>query len=287
MKLNPKIFFYLSLLGILACNQNPDYELSHKVPPIDSQREAKILSTFFGLDNALPRTAIALSPKAPGNDGMPVVFSHELNPETLQASDFSIKTAKGNLFQADVVTLRPADEAFELRTILLIGNYGNHPDNEPIEVEIVGDLLARSGQNYKGQKVNVTPLEKGPFLSYAEYFKIDEAYPYVSEGSGCDCPKEKTNRVVRTVWAGGVRALNGEELGDKELTNFNVFMQNGTDTLMVHPFQIADIDDNDNNIDLCIKEEGTPVSVSVKANTAIDPRDDTNDFTQINILSRW
>ena len=61
-------------------------------------------------------------------------------------------------------------EAFELRTVLLIGEFGNHPDDELVEVSIIGDLLARSGQNYKEQKVSVTPLEKGPSLSYAEYF---------------------------------------------------------------------------------------------------------------------
>jgi len=261
--------------------------LSKEIPPISKQRDAKVLSAFFGLDNALPLAAIGLSWKAPGKDGMPVVFSHEINPTTLEASDFKIKTAKGNLFDVEVVTLRPAVEAFELRTVLLIGEFGNHPDDEPVEVSIIGDLLARSGQNFKGKKVSVTPLVKGPFLSYAEYFKLDDSYPYVAEGRGCDCPREKTKMVVITVWAGGVRALNGEELGAKELQNFRVALQIGNDTLSVHPFQIADISDNDNNIDLCIDKEGIPLKVSVKANTAIDPRDDANDFTNVEIVSRW
>lgn len=275
------------LVNFAACNQMPEFILSDEVPPIDSKREAKVLSAFFGLDNALPARAALISPKAPGKDGMPIIFSHELDPATLDESDFKIKTAKGNYFKVEVASFRPAIEAFELRTVLLIGDYGNHPDDEPIEVEIIGDLLTRSGQNFKGQKKNVTPLEKGPFISYAEYFKIDEAYPYVSEGNGCDCPKDKTNLVVRTVWAGGVRALNGEELGDNEINNFKVFLQKGKDTLEIQPFKIADIGDNDNNIDLCIKEEGTPFSVSVKANTAIDPRDDPNEFTTLKIVSRW
>ncbi len=277
----------LIICSFCACNNSTDYILSDTIPPIDSKREAKVLSAFFGLDNALPRTAVAISPKAPGKDGMPIVFSHELDPTSLDPSDFKIKTAKGNLFDVEVASFRPAIEAFELRTVLLIGDYGNHPDNEPIEVEIVGDLVARSGQNFKGQKVKVTPLEKGPFLSYAEYFKLDNTHPYVAEGRGCDCPKDKTTTVVRTVWAGGVRAMNGEELGERELQNFKVTMVNKKDTITVTPFQIADTDDNDNNIDLCIKEKGLPLSVSVKVNTAIDPRDDANDFTSIKILSRW
>ena len=280
------LLFCLTILSF-SCNQKQNYTLSDKIPPINQQREAKVLSAFFGLDNALLLGTVGLSWKAPGKDGMPVVFSHELNPTTLEASDFKIKTTKGNLFDVEVVTLRPAIEAFELRTVLLIGEFGNHPDDEPVEVTIIGDLLARSGQNFKSQKVSVTPLEKGPFLSYAEYFKLGDSYPYVEEGRGCDCPREKTNMVVRTVWAGGVRALNGEELGTKELENFRVHLQMGKDTLWVHPFQIADIGDNDNNIDLCIDKEGIPIKVSVKAHTAIDPRDDGNDFTSLEVVSRW
>ena len=274
-------FFYL------RANERLQPILSEEIPPISQQRKTKVLSAFFGLDNALPLAAIGLSWKAPGKDGMPVVFSHELNPTTIEASDFKIKTAKGNMFDVEVVTLRPAIEAFELRTVLLIGEFGNHPYDEPIEVSIIGDLLARSGQNFKGQKVGVTPLVKGPFLSHAEYFKLDNNYPYVIAGRGCDCPTEKTKMVVRTVWAGGVRAVNGKELGAKELQNFKVALHIGKDTLIVHPFQIADLSDNDNNIDLCIDKEGIPLTVSVKANTAIDPRDDGNDFTNIGVVARW
>ena len=275
------------LLFIVRANQQLKPILSNENPPINQQREARVLSAFFGLDNALPLRAVALTWKAPGKDGMPVVFSEEIDPNSLDASDFNIRTAKGNSLDVDVVTLRPAAEAFELRTVLLIGEFGNHPDDEPVEVSITGDLLSRSGQNYKGKKVKVTPLAKGPFLSYAEYFKLDDNHPYKEEGSGCDCPKGNTSIVVRTVWAGGVRALNGKELGTEELQNFKVDLLNGNDTVQVHPFQIADIGDNDNNIDLCIDNEGIPLKVSVEARTAIDPRDDANDFTSSEVVSRW
>lgn len=279
----------LAFCAFISCKNSSDtnYTLSERIPQIDKTREAKVLSAFFGLDNALPRSAIGISVKAPGKDGMPIVFSHEIEPSTLDASDFKIKTSKGEVFDVDVVTLRPAIEAFELRTVLLIGDYGDAPDNEPVEVEIVGDLLARSGQNYRGQKIAVTALREGPYLSYAEHFVVDDAYPFNQRGRGCDCPK-KTTTIVRTVWAGGVRAMDGEELGDKDLQQFTVTLEKRRNkTIDVHPFQIADTGDNDNNIDLCINEKGKPISVSVKSNTAIDPRDDPNDFTTIKILSRW
>tara|TARA_B100000497_G_C7653458_1_gene393221 strand:- start:564 stop:704 length:141 start_codon:yes stop_codon:yes gene_type:complete len=42
-----------------------------------------------------------------------------------------------------------------------------------------------------------------------------------------------------------------------------------------------------NKIDLCIDLEGIPLKVSVDDNTAIDPRSDANDFTSLEVVSRW
>lgn len=103
------------------------------------------------------------------------------------------------------------------------------------------------------------PLVEGPFVSYAEYFEIDEKYPYVESGNGCDCPKEETQVVVRTVWSGGVRNKDGKELGEAELGYFHVTMVHEQDTFEVNPFQLADLHDNENNIDLCIKKVGIPM----------------------------
>ncbi|NRA48977.1 MAG: hypothetical protein HRU12_07570, partial [Phaeodactylibacter sp.] len=72
-----------------------------------------------------------------------------------------------------------------------------------------------------------------------------------------------------------------------ELEHFRIKLKVGDDTIEVTPFQIADLGDNENNLDLCLKEKGTPVSVTVDANVAIDPRDDLNPETSIEILSRW
>ncbi|MEL6624216.1 MAG: hypothetical protein AAFQ92_01740 [Bacteroidota bacterium] len=89
--------------------------------------------------------------------------------------------------------------------------------------------------------------------------------------------------VVKAVWSGGVRALSGEELGENEKNAFTVTLVDGTDTLQVHPFQLADLGDNENNIDLCLKEMGIPILVEVVENVAIDP----NPKTQIKVVSRW
>jgi hypothetical protein len=218
---------------------------------------------------------------------MPLVFSHEIAPKTLDASDFLITTRDGSTRKVGFASFKPAVEAFELRTILLIGELGNAPNNEPVEVSIVGDLKSRDGQNLKGQKIAVTPLAEGPFLSYAEFFTLEDDYTYNSKKRGCDCPKNNTAVVVRTVWAGGVHSLNGKELGERDLHRFKVKLVYGADTTIVTPFKIADLNDNDNNIDLCIQQPGTPISVEVKANTAIDPRKDKNPKTGIKVVSRW
>lgn len=262
-------------------------KLSESVPEIDKKREARVLTAFFGIDSDLPLFASLLYIRALGKDGMPLVFSHEIDPNSLEVTDFEITTLNGSQFRAEHVTLMPANEEFELRTTLLIGEYGDHPDNPPVSVEIIGDLMSRSGQNFKGQTVEVIPLPEGPVLSYSEYFTFDEDYPYVEGGRGCDCPREKTEMVVRTVWSGGVRALDGKDLGHNEVDSFQVTLVQGRDTVVVSPYQLADLGDNDNNIDLCLKESGIPLYVEVSEHVAIDPRGDQNPKTSIAVRSRW
>ncbi|MBK3517300.1 hypothetical protein [Carboxylicivirga marina] len=261
--------------------------LSETTPDIDKERDAELLTAFFGRDSDLPLITFLLSTKAPGNDGMPLVFSQEVDPATLDVSDFEITSLNGTKYTAADATLRPAIEAFELRTVLLVGEYGDHPENPPVSVKVVGDLMSRSGQNYKGQEVDVIQLDEGPVLSYAEYFTFTDDYPYVEKGRGCDCPRDETAMVARLVWSGGVRAVNGKELGDNELDAITVAMVQGSDTIHVKPYMLADLKDSDNNIDLCLKEKGIPVYVEVEAGIAIDPRDDVNPKTQLEIISRW
>lgn len=284
-----KNIFFLVLIAVVACSScmAPPIQLSTTIPEISRQRPARVLSSFFGLDNALPPNSAGLWAQAPGKDGMPVVFTHEIDPSTLSANVFRITTRNDSTFTAAFVTLNPANEEFELRTVLLIGEYGNVPRNPPVRLQIVGDLKTCDGQNLKGSTIDITPLEQGPTVVYAEYFILDSAYPFVASGRGCDCTKERTTTVVRAVWSGGVRALSGEELGDRERLKFRVYLQRGADTIVVQPFRLADLNDNDNNIDLCISEQGRPLWLEVEAHTAIDPRDDKNPLTKCLIVSRW
>ena len=276
----------LVLAGIVYSSYSRRIKLSESIPEIDNSREAKILTAFFGLDE-LPLQSVLLYLKAPGKNGMPVVFSQEVDPSTLDNTDFEVITKRGDKFDVEFVTLKPANEEYELRTVLLIGEYGSYPDNPPVSVKIVSDLLSRSGQNYEGQSIKVIPLPEGPTISYAEYFTFNDDYPFKKSGYGCDCPREDTETVVRAVWTGGIRAVNGNEPGDNELDAFQVTIISGSDTIKVRPYQLADISDGDNNLDLCLKEKGIPILIEAEAGIAIDPRDDQNPQSKMKITSRW
>ena len=92
-------------------------------------RKAKLLSAFFGLDNGLPPiSGGVICEGAGGKDGMPVVFSHEIDFRTMQAGDFRVTTASGQIGTITCVTLAPADDTGELRTVLLVGEYGSAED---------------------------------------------------------------------------------------------------------------------------------------------------------------
>jgi hypothetical protein len=247
-----------------------------------SEAEApRILSAFFGLDDALPWRVAFICLSGPGKDGMPVVFSNEIHNETLNPKGFRVTTASGAVHTPDCATVWPANEENEDRTVLLIGQFGSAKNDPPIRVEIMGDLRTEQGISLRGLWAEVTPLEAGPFLAYAKRVPLD---PKEGDflGRGGPCPIEFTRQVVRITWAGGVRAPSGEELGEAQLESINVTMRNaeGVETL-VHPFVLADLRDEDNNVDLCLNVTGVPVRVRVVASTVIDPRGDPNPETEV------
>lgn len=270
------------LFFILGCKQIPNFILSNEIPETNKKREVALISAFFGLDNAMPFKSIGLWYKAPDKDGMPLVFSHEIDARTLSPLDFLITTQNGEIRHVEFCTLRPSVEKFELRTVLLIGEFGNSPKNPPVELKIVGDLKTLDGQNLKGQKIKITPLEAGPFLSFSEYFKSESRNSL--KKISCDCPPKETQLVVRAVWSGGVKAINRRELGKNDLESFTIKLLQNKDTISVHPFALADLHDNDNNIDLCLNVSGIPLGLKVNRNKVIDPRGDKNEFTKIRIL---
>ena len=245
----------------------------------------RVLSAFFGLDNGLPFRANLLCLGASGQDGMPVVLSHTIDPETLQPEDFQIVTRSGAKRTPHCVTLRPAQDAGELRTVLLIGEFGDANDDPPVAVHVVGDLLsdgARSeegvGVNFRGSHTAVVPLDAGPSLVLAESVPMSKL---AIETRGTACP-EGIQQVVRVTWAGGVRLPNRDEPGDAERRLYRVTVKRGDGSSHeIVPAALADLEDGDNNHLLCLDTADPAVSVSFPAGHLVDPNRDLNPDTHI------
>lgn len=254
-------------------------------------RQAALLSAFYGLDDALATGADqVICDGATGKDGMPVIFSHEIDVESMQAGDFQVTSASGKVGKILCVTLAPADDKGELRTALLAGDFGDITD-QPVKVEITGNLLSIDKiLNFKGASVDVISLERGPTMVWAEVVREDEwdlgkeASP-LPWGGGSGAP-EGTQQVVRVTWAGGVTKPGGDEADDVERAQYKVtvLLEDGSQTEVI-PFALADLGDGDNNHELCLDVAGTPLSVSFPAGFLTDPRDDLNPETEIEVGS--
>ena len=115
MTLFTKLISALTIMSticlLFACADNDDVALE--------EPQSKILSAYHGLD-ALPAGANALCPIAvAGEDGMPVVFSVQIDSNSVMADAFQVETASGDMVTPICATLAPALEMQEQRTVLL------------------------------------------------------------------------------------------------------------------------------------------------------------------------
>ena len=286
-----KMFFYASGLfgglvvtvGLAVVNPAPGAGQEPSVSPaaVDANKQpARLLSAFFGLDNDLPFRANALCLGASGKDGMPVVLSHTIAPDTLQPEDFQIFTRSGDVRTPICVTLKPAQDPGELRTVLLIGEFGDAPDDPPISVQVVGDLLSDGtpSVNFNGAHTDVTPLAAGPSIVLAEGVPESE---WARKTRGTACPAG-IQQVVRVTWDGGVRLPNGDEPGDPERRLYRVMVKRADGSIdEINPVALAELGDGDNNHFLCLDTTDPAVAVSFPAGRLVDPNRDLNPDTQI------
>ncbi|MEO1594904.1 MAG: hypothetical protein AAFS02_06625 [Pseudomonadota bacterium] len=252
-------------------------------------RRAGLLSAFFGLDDALPQMADrAVCDGAGGKDGMPVIFSQEVDVSTLQAGDLKVVTESGAVGEITCVTLAPADDPGEARTALLVGAYGSAED-QPVSVEVIGNVLSKDGQlNFRGAVVDVIELEAGPTLVLAEdvpeqEWALGKRATRAPLGGGSGCPKG-TAQVIRAVWAGGITKPGNDEVDDNERLRYRVTLRdvNG-DIRSVVPFALGDLGDGDNNHELCLDVRGAPLEVVFEDGYVTDPRDDLNPLTRVSV----
>ena len=285
--------------GLVACLAFPSlgladvtsFELADttagkELPRAADGRSADLLSAFLGLDS-MPRQANAICRGAMGLDGMPVIFSTEIDHTTLQAGDFRVISRSGVQGRMHCVSFLPATDAGELRTVLLIGEFGPADSDPAARVEVIGHLHSIDGAlDFKGAAVDVTPLAPGPTLIVAE--RYDPAIPDAGLGvrrtKGSDCPAQGTEQAVRVVWAGGVTLANGDEPGDAERQLYSVTVQAADGTQRdIAPMALADLGDGDNNHLLCLDTTDRPVAVAFPAGVLQDPNGDLNPQTTVRL----
>ena len=249
---------------------------------IDKPQDA-IVSAFFGLDNVLP--SLFLCNQLGGQlDGMPVNFKFPLDVSSLTETDFEVLDRLGNIRTPMCVSLGPANENGENRTVLLLGEFGTPITNPPVEVRVVGDLFTTdtfSGEsacseiiNLKGITTsNVIPLADGPSLFFAQ--RIDGNLNECNSGS----------QTIQVAWNGGVTPyISGDT--EYDLFEYYVGYSDSSGVLIPHtPISIADIYDNDNFHQLCFSTNDEIIKISMMANTVKDPNHDPNLYSEISFSS--
>jgi hypothetical protein len=253
--------------------------------------EPMLLSAFFGLDNEIIRLPLTVCRGSQGQDGMPVIFSHPVDVETLDPEDFKVTSAEGMISTPICALLQPAVDDGENRTALLIGEFGTALDDEPVVVEVVGELLSSpetGAVDFNGTSVDVIPLAEGPEIITAQVLPED-LWILDREGQravGSGCPSEGTLQVLRVRWTGGITKPNDEEVDDLEREQYMVTIEAADgSTEEVIPFALGNLGDNDNIHDLCLDVEGEPVSVSFPAGLVTDPNSDLNPETGAEVTS--
>ena len=266
----------LLLLVLFGCSKD-NRDNSQGAIPQDT-----IVSAFFGLDNVLP----GLLCNQPGSqlDGMPVNFKFPLDVSSLSETDFEVVDRLGNVHTPNCVSLAPANENGENRSVLLLGEFGTAVTNPPVEVRVIGDLFTTdtiSGESACSEIINlngitttnVISLDDGPSLFFAQ--KIDGNLNECNSGT----------QTIQVAWNGGITPyISGDT--ESDLYQYYVGYSNSSGDLTPHiPISIADINDNDNFHQLCFSTSDEIVKVSMMANTVEDPNHDPNLYSEIDVVS--
>ena len=284
--LNKLSILTLTLLFAVPFAGDADAEAEQK-SPAGRQSQGEIMSAFFGGETIFGQGSnFFVCPGAIGNDGVPVVFSEEL-AFLPKPGDFRVAGDDGIERPVVCLTFDPADDPGERRTVLLAGEFGDVSD-QPTTVEIVGDVWSLDfRKNFKGAASDVTPLESGPTMVLAEkvpprQWNLDVPATPIPFGGGGPCPEDELVQIVRVTWNGGILRPDGDEVGDEELAQYAVTQRrpNGT-TIAVTPYAFGDLNDGDNNHELCLSARGKPLAVSFPEGLVVDPNGDLNPDTSV------
>ena len=234
---------------------------------------SSILSAYHGLDQLPLAASLLCGSNVAGDDGMPVVFSKQLQVDSVAPESFLVIRSDGESVVPKCATLHPADEPLEQRTVLLTGDFGTFGET-PLRVEVTGPLLTFDGESLLGVSTeDITPLEDGPRVVLAERFAPD------TNGLAGECP-DSTAQVVQLTWEGGVTGPANAALGEDQRLGTLVLREDGA---TVNPLALVD-DDPDNHVLACLSEDSPAQWVVVHAGLFHDPGDIANPATHAEVV---
>ena len=274
-----KLWIIISVCWLWTCGGGGG---SSPTEPQEQVKQDTLVSAFFGLDNALP--SLLCNQLGSLLDGMPVNFKFPLDASSLSETDFEVFDSLGNIHVPTCVSLAPANENGENRTVLLLGEFGTAVTNPPVEVRVVGDLFTTDTFSEESAcseiinlngvtTTNVIPLADGPSLFFAQ--RIDGNLNECSSGI----------QTIQVAWNGGVTPYI---VGDTESDLFQYYVGYSycSGDLIPHvPVSIADINDNDNFHQLCFSTSDEIVKISMMAYKVEDPNQDPNLYSEIGVSS--
>ncbi len=265
--LSASVTCVLCALLLAGCGEDESADRPVDTPPA-------ILSAFWGANDVpgVVDTPLVCPGLVGPRDGMPVVTSVEIGPDALVGAVFAVVRADGTTVSADCALREPADEENEDRTVLLVGDFASTA-NPPVAVRIVSSLPLEDGSDAVGaESTTVVGLEAGPSLIVAERVTTAEA----EYGAPDDCPADTTVQIVRTIWSGGVDGDQGQELTAAELSQWTVEVDADGTRADVTPIGFGDLNDGDNNVDLCLADSRPALAVRVVEHAVTDPTNDWN-----------
>jgi hypothetical protein len=185
-----------------------------------------------------------------------VVFSHEVDPASLDAQGFLVAFDEGaRVFPTDAV-LSPSNESDENRTVLLTGEFVDEQGKPPTDVVVVGPLYAENGSKLQGLGAPIVPAGTAGAVVLAQRLQKPEG---ACSGAA---------QAVRTYWSVGLRAVERDDLERIDITL--------DDATTVHPTAFDDhrLDDQsreDNVLDLCITQPSPAQRITIAAALFTDP----------------
>ena len=211
---------------------------------------------------------------------MPVIVDAQVGDDSLDPAAFRVVMASGAEGVVRCASLLPAIGALERRTILLIGDLGEHPSDPPVRVALHGPIALRDGGTLAGLVFDqVTGLEAGASIALAESFAFAEVAALLPDNPN-QCPRAETSQLVNLLWQGGITAAGGAVLGEREGAGLRVTVRDAAgNERQVTPFALGDLNDRDNHLHLCLDTNDVAVAVSADAGLFFDPRNDPNPET--------